>query len=125
MRLITHNMLKSNISGVTNGFPLVIEAENYEIQEIDFNPEFIQNIFPKLEWEAIRSAVANLSLSVDIPPMEEISDEMKESEDFLKIIHHVLLEVHILEGDLICPETGRRFPIKSGIPNMLLHEDEV
>jgi len=26
---------------------------------------------------------------------------------------------------LICPESGRKFPISKGIPNMLLNEDEV
>lgn len=26
---------------------------------------------------------------------------------------------------LISPKTGRRFPVNKGIPNMLLHEDEV
>jgi hypothetical protein len=26
---------------------------------------------------------------------------------------------------LVCPETGRKFPVNKGIPNMLLHEDEV
>ena len=30
-----------------------------------------------------------------------------------------------MEGELECPETGRKFPIKRGIPNMLLDEDEV
>ena len=33
--------------------------------------------------------------------------------------------MEVLEGALICPETGRRFPITGGIPNMLLNEDEV
>ncbi|CAM9100776.1 unnamed protein product [Heterosigma akashiwo] len=125
MRLITHNMLQSNISGVTNGFPLTIEAQTYEIQEIDFNPEFIQNMLPKLEWEALRSAISNLGLSAELPPADEVTDEMKQDEEFLKVVHHVLLEIHVQEGDLVCPETGRKFPVKGGIPNMLLHEDEV
>lgn len=30
-----------------------------------------------------------------------------------------------MEGSLICPETGRKFPVSKGIPNMLLNEDEV
>jgi multifunctional methyltransferase subunit TRM112 len=30
-----------------------------------------------------------------------------------------------VEGILLCPDTGRKFPIKDGIPNMILHEDEV
>jgi multifunctional methyltransferase subunit TRM112 len=40
-------------------------------------------------------------------------------------LHHALLEVELVEGFLVCPETGRKFPVTKGIPNMLLHEDEV
>jgi multifunctional methyltransferase subunit TRM112 len=43
----------------------------------------------------------------------------------MKEIHHILFEIHIQNGFLICPESNRKFPIKDGIPNMLLHEDEV
>ena len=28
-----------------------------------------------------------------------------------------------MEGELECPESGRRFPVSEGIPNMLLTED--
>lgn len=35
------------------------------------------------------------------------------------------IQVGLEEGSLICPETGRRFPVVKGIPNMLLNEDEV
>jgi multifunctional methyltransferase subunit TRM112 len=52
-------------------------------------------------------------------------EAIKADVDMLKELHHLLLEVHVLEGHLVCPESGRRFPIKDGIPNMLLHEDEV
>ena len=44
---------------------------------------------------------------------------------FLRAFHHALLEVHVQEGYLVCPDSGRRFPITKGIPNMLLNEDEV
>jgi uncharacterized protein YbaR (Trm112 family) len=47
-----------------------------------------------------------------------------ENEAFLRATHHALLEVNVVEGDLECPETGRKFPIKRGVPNMLLTEDE-
>jgi uncharacterized protein YbaR (Trm112 family) len=36
----------------------------------------------------------------------------------------VWMQLHVEEGQLICPESGRRFPIQKGIPNMLLNEDE-
>ena len=40
-------------------------------------------------------------------------------------IHAILTQVEVMEGELVCPETGRKFPIQNGIPNMLLNEDEV
>lgn len=43
----------------------------------------------------------------------------------LENLHKVLLDLHILKGSLICPGTDRKFPITDGIPNMILHEDEV
>jgi len=54
-----------------------------------------------------------------------VTEELKEDESFLRDVHHVLLEVHVMEGELVCPETGRKFAIRDGVPNMLLHEDEI
>ncbi len=50
---------------------------------------------------------------------------MQEDDEFLKTMHRVLMEYEVEEGELICPETGRKFPISKGIPNMLLQENEV
>jgi len=55
---------------------------------------------------------------------DSVTEEMLQNEDFLKLLHHVLLEVHLEEGSLICPETGRKFSVAQGIPNLLLNEDE-
>ena len=52
------------------------------------------------------------------------NDELLNGEEFLKRLHLVLFEVEIVEGELICPETGRKFPINNGIPNMLPNDDE-
>lgn len=49
---------------------------------------------------------------------------LKEDSEFLNNFHHALLEVTLEEGALVCPETGRKFPVRKGIPNMLLNEDE-
>ena len=40
------------------------------------------------------------------------------------LVGRVRVQLHVEEGQLICPESGRRFPISKGIPNMLLNEDE-
>jgi multifunctional methyltransferase subunit TRM112 len=73
-----------------------------------------------MDWTALHEAAK--SIGVDVPP--EIPGEGAESE-LMKQIHHALFEIEVIEGELICPETGRKFPIKQGIPNMLCNEDEV
>lgn len=123
MRLLTHNMLKSHVKGVKNGYPLAIEVSNVVVNEVDFNPEFISRMIPKVEWAALLQAAEQVGRSEGLPA--EVIPDYEKDEEFLKKVHHVLLEVQVEEGSLVCPETGRKFPIKNGIPNMLLNEDEV
>jgi multifunctional methyltransferase subunit TRM112 len=54
-----------------------------------------------------------------------MSEGIQDDETFLKKMHTVLLEYEVEEGELICPQTGRTFPISKGIPNMLLQETEI
>ncbi|KDP41379.1 hypothetical protein JCGZ_15786 [Jatropha curcas] len=122
MRLLTHNMLSSNIKGVTNGFPLRIEVEKVTEKEVDFNPDFLRHMFPKIEWKALVDAGRTMGYN-ELP--EEVELSMLDSDEFLRKFHHALLELHLEEGALVCPETGRKFPVNKGIPNMLLLEDEV
>lgn len=62
---------------------------------------------------------------VHIPSLpDEIPEDYSENEGFLKLAHRALLEVDVIEGVLVCPETGREFPISNGIPNMLVNEGE-
>ena len=68
-------------------------------------------------------AAKELGQDSDLP--EELAENYAEDQDFLKKAHHVLMEIEIINGDLLCPETGRKFPVADGIPNMLLNEDEV
>lgn len=116
-------MLSSNIRGVTNGFPLRIEAEKVIEKQVGFNPDFLKNMFSKIEWKALVDASRSLGYS-ELPEEAPESSSL-ESEEFLRKFHHALLELHLDEGALVCPETGRKFPVNKGIPNMLLHEDEV
>ncbi|KAK3195772.1 hypothetical protein Dsin_027082 [Dipteronia sinensis] len=123
MRLLTHNMLLSNIKGVTNGFPLLIEVEKVIEKPVDFNPDFLKNMFLKADWKALVDA--SRSLGYAELPEETPESSAIDSDDFLRKFHHALLELHLEEGALVCPETERKFPVTKGIPNMLLHEDEV
>ncbi|PIO67216.1 hypothetical protein TELCIR_11045 [Teladorsagia circumcincta] len=88
MKLLTHNFLSSRfLKNVTNGYPLILRANQIANKEVEFNENFVLNMMPKL--------------------------------------HRVMLCVEIVDGELECPDTGRKFPIKDGIPNLLVNENEV
>lgn len=61
----------------------------------------------------------------NIPPEIPSTGAGGLDESILRALHFALFDLHVLEGALICPDTGRSFPIKDGIPNMILHEDEI
>lgn len=102
------------------GFPLGLEASNVEVRQSPFRPEFLASVFPTLEWPAVVQAARAVGVTA-LP--EEVGEELLRDEGFLQALHHVLLDVHVIEGALICPDTGRRFEIRGGVPNMQLDDD--
>ncbi|KAG6902137.1 hypothetical protein C0995_003894 [Termitomyces sp. Mi166 len=109
VRLITHNLLACHFRDV-----------QIELREAEFNPEFLKGFMPKLEWKALVDAARQLgdtTLPLEVPEM--LDDE------FLKNLHHVLLEIHVEEGVMSCPNCKHDYPILNGIPNMLLAEHEI
>jgi multifunctional methyltransferase subunit TRM112 len=126
MRLLTHNFLQSNVRGTTKGYPLKIVPTEILVEESPVDIELVRKMLPKLQYAAVVGALADISHKVD-PKLPAIPIELPEDLDeaTLESLHHVLFNVHILEGELVCPDTGRKFPIKQGIPNMILHEDEI
>ncbi|TFY81508.1 hypothetical protein EWM64_g2503 [Hericium alpestre] len=121
VRLITHNLLACHAKNCnTNNFPLQLKDVQVEQREAEFNPDFLRGFMPRIEWKALVEAakqVGDTSLPLEQPEM--LDDE------FLKQLHHVLLEIHIDEGALVCPNCGHVYPIMNGIPNMLLAENEI
>eukprot|EP01084_Bolivina_argentea_P084778 153277_1 len=123
MRLLTHNMLHSaHKRGVQKGYPLGIDVEKKEIIKQEMNEMFIKDRLVKLDWNCFLTGCQSVGIA-DIPPT--LDTNLLDDKDFLSKCHHALLEIHVLEGNLICPETNRKFPIKDGIPDMLLREDEL
>jgi multifunctional methyltransferase subunit TRM112 len=89
--------------------------------------ELVMKLVPKLEYSALVEAAKQIADHVE-PKPPQIPDSLPEGEmdtATLEALHHVLFNIHIIQGQLICPDTGRKFPIKQGIPNMILHEDEL
>jgi multifunctional methyltransferase subunit TRM112 len=81
---------------------------------------------PKLEYLTLLDAARQLSGSCD-KPLPELPAELGEELDDATILalHMIMFDVHVMEGNLVCPDTGCKFPINDGIPSMILHEDEV
>ncbi|KOS15515.1 hypothetical protein Malapachy_2420 [Malassezia pachydermatis] len=127
MRLLTHNLLACHAKGCgssSNNFPLQLRNVQLELIEADYNETFLKGFLPKLAWPAFVSTARQLgdtSLPEDMPDF--LSKEP--SEEFLRTLHHVLLEIHVSEGEMVCPNCEHVYPIRSGIPNMLLAEHEI
>ncbi|KAI0296736.1 Trm112p-domain-containing protein [Multifurca ochricompacta] len=121
VRLITHNLLACHAKGCTsNNFPLRFSNVKLALREADFNPDFIRGFLPRIEWDALVQASREIGDTSLPPERPEMLDD-----DFLKQLHHVLLEIHVDEGSMTCPNCEHVYPISSGIPNMLLAEHEI
>ncbi|KAF0988337.1 hypothetical protein HZS_1898 [Henneguya salminicola] len=117
MRLLLHNMLKSNAPGVVSGYPLKLECTDTRNLEVEYNEDFLKNIFLKIDYEVLRQA----SQSVGFQELSETQPpEALQDKEFLKLLHHALMEIDVVEGNLICPDTGHKYTIHESIPNMLI-----
>ena len=76
-----------------------------------------------MDWDCLVRAVEQLGHLDDLPRSAPTNYE--NDQEFLKKAHHALLEIELINGNLVCPETNRKFPVSDGIPNMLLNEDEI
>jgi multifunctional methyltransferase subunit TRM112 len=84
--------------------------------------DFIKKMMARIDYSALKQGAEQMGVE-GLPDAWE--EGFWEDADMVQRLHHALLEVHLEEGALICPESGRRFPVQQGVPNMLLHEDEV
>jgi multifunctional methyltransferase subunit TRM112 len=134
MRLFTHNLLTCNVKACVatasrnpssiNNFPLQIipDEGGLKQEESEFRPEATARLFRKLDWAALREAAASLGVAeLPLSPPSNPETDL----GFLKSVHDLIMDIHIVEGRLVCPNCARAFPIKNGIPNMLLTDDEI
>ena len=66
MKLLTHNMLECHIKGVTNKYPFVVEAQQVETCECDFNPGAPEPPFRRGVPDPAADLNSNLSLSLSL-----------------------------------------------------------
>ncbi|CAB9524887.1 Multifunctional methyltransferase subunit TRM112-like protein [Seminavis robusta] len=128
MRLLTHNTLRNNTADAKGkGFPLKITATEIRVEEtaptmeVDRQVAFCKNMLSRLDWPALVQASRDMGIPT-LPPV--LTDEMAHDTAFLQALYKILMQVHLEQGMLTCPVTGREFPVTNGIPNMLLEEEE-
>lgn len=115
-------MMMCNRKQCSGGFPLVIVARETKLSESECNADHIRSMLSRIEYEALVSAATSVGIA-SLPPTYTRSD--LEDDMFLRAVHDAIMDFHVEEGDLVCPKCERKFPISMGIPNMLLHDDEV
>ena len=65
-----------------------------KVCEVEFNPEFIARVIPRLDWPVIVKAAEELGHASDLP--NELAENYENDQDFLKKAHHVLMEIDII-----------------------------
>ncbi|KAL9606687.1 MAG: hypothetical protein Q9179_000127 [Wetmoreana sp. 5 TL-2023] len=123
MKLLTVNFLTCAVKACktsTASFPLHFKDAELEQREIDYNPTFLQNILPRLDWDAISITAAELGFN-NIPASKpEGTFESEEEQKVMQDLHTLLLETEVMEGKMICGNCGHEYRIKEGIANFLL-----
>ena len=123
MRLFTHNFLQCHVRNCTaSNFPLRILDAEIDHKDTEYNADFMRAYINKIHWDALLKTVQELELGNELPaetPEEPYDDQL------LQQLHGILFETCVRNGRMVCNGCGHVYPIKDGIPNMLLAEDEV
>ena len=123
MKLFTHNLLicTKRSCGI-NSYPLKINSTKVEKVTTEVDADFLISLIEseRLVWPALVSGARDIGLAVP----EQLPADWKTNEQFLQALWDVLMDCQVMEGEMICPKCGRQYPIKEGIPNMVLSEQE-
>ncbi|CEQ42009.1 SPOSA6832_03778 [Sporobolomyces salmonicolor] len=120
VRLLTQNLLScpSRACSYPQNFPLAFRnVDKLELVDAEFNEEFLRGVLSRLEWAGLRKSAAEVTPDLTHPEAVSL--------DLLKTLHHVLLEIVVRDGEMVCPQCEHVFKIKDSIPNMLLAEHEI
>ncbi|KAL8944658.1 MAG: hypothetical protein Q9211_000502 [Gyalolechia sp. 1 TL-2023] len=129
MKLLTVNFITCAVKACktsTLSFPLHFQDAELEQREVEYNPTFLQNILPRLEWDAIMTTAAEVCIHVvlgftNLPPLKpDGNPEAEDEHRVMRDLHTLLLETEVMEGKLVCGNCGHAYKIKEGIANFLL-----
>ncbi|KAK2741479.1 hypothetical protein FQN57_005612 [Myotisia sp. PD_48] len=121
MKVLTINFVTCAVKACKSSaasYPLHVRNAELEQEDLEFQPEFIRNILPRIEWDALKISANELgfpAISDSKPEGDQLNDEQ-----LLRELHKFLLETHVIEGQLVCGNCEHEYRIKDGIANFLL-----
>ncbi|CAH0486688.1 unnamed protein product [Peronospora farinosa] len=138
MRLLTHNMLVCHVKACADtagrdvdarplNFPLKIvpEMDGVVVLKTQFSKSFMLHIMRSIDYPALCHTTKELN-HPEVPTLpEHLPADLSEQDDLLKLIHRVIFDTNIVEGELVCNNCGRSYQVSNAVPNMLLEEDEL
>lgn len=140
MKLLTTNFLTCAVKtckASSASYPLHFRDAQLEQSPQTFNPQFIRNILPRLDWSALSTTANELGLTAMLPEHNPADDMMVDEEgateeekqkakdkevdaETLKRLHTFLIDTCVMEGKLVCGNCQFEYPIKEGVGNFLL-----
>ncbi|MCJ1351561.1 MAG: hypothetical protein MMC33_001545 [Icmadophila ericetorum] len=144
MKILTVNFLTCAVKACKSSplsFPLHFRDAELERTDMEYNPTFIRNILPRIEWEALRvtaaelgftnlpetkpepppaGADADISMASSAEVEGQVSTVASTDESTFRDLHKLLLETQVVEGKMVCGNCGHEYKIKEGIANFLL-----
>ena len=147
MKILTTNFLTCAVKSCRSSplsFPLHFHDAVLSRTELPYQELFIQNILPRVQYDALITTAKELSLQALVPEREVFeglqeakatgqeagAEGMEQSignaasqdgaDELLKKLHTLLMETEVREGKLVCGNCGFEYPIKEGVGNFLL-----
>eukprot|EP00977_Amphora_coffeiformis_P016647 scaffold5215_cov181-Amphora_coffeaeformis.AAC.1 len=84
-----------------SGYPLGIEATTVIVEKTPFDREMILKMLPRLNYDAVVAANKQLSLKTE-GTITELPEKLPSEidDELLQALHHVLYDIHLVEGFL-------------------------
>ncbi|KAL8652725.1 MAG: hypothetical protein Q9226_004143 [Calogaya cf. arnoldii] len=123
MKLLTVNFLTCAVKSCKSSaesFPLHFQDAELEQRAIGYNPTFLSNILPRLDWDAVTTTALELGFTKLPATKPEGSADTEEEHKVMRDLHTLLMETEVIEGKMVCRNCGHEYKIKEGIANFLL-----
>jgi multifunctional methyltransferase subunit TRM112 len=120
MKFLTTNFVRCAVKscdGAENSFPLKFEECKLQLEEQEFDPDFIISMLERLDWNALVKVAADLG-NTALPLQKPI--DIDQNDVLLKDLHSLLMETQIVEGQMVCGNCKHIYYIKNSIASFLL-----